>query len=260
MASHHQKQPTARYSRPDQNFPKVSRWDTFREVDAIQEFRRHWGDTLKANLAVAEIAVKIQRHVKKSDYDDLGLPCQYSWFRKLIKIGKHPNINDPEYRDILPDARRTLYQISLLGRNSVTGQDLFLEAFEEGIIHRHTTAKEVERWRKRKMECKSDLLIKLTVTEKKKLGRTEDKPDPEMLDRIISVFGRYADTAGYRVTVNEIISDRQDEARETQKKAKRNQTPAGVKKLRESMQGGDTHAMRRAASGEWDCEIYADSD
>lgn len=255
MASHRQKKPTARYSRPDENFARVSRRDTFREVDAIQEFKRHWGDTLDANLAVAEIALKIQRHVKKADYNDLGLPCQYSWFRKLVKIAKHRWINDPEYREILPDARRTLYQISLLGRNSVTGQDLFLEAFEEGIIHRHTTAKEVERWRKRKMECKSDLLIKLTVTEKKKLGRTEDKPDPEMLDRIISVFGRYADTAGYRVKVTEIISNRQDEARKAQQKARKHRTPAGVKKLRESMQGRDTHAMKRSTSDDgWESE------
>lgn len=90
---------------------QVARWDTTTLIQ-VKQIRQLWGDTLEKNLAVAQIVSQLR--LPKADYNHAGLPFQYSWFRKLIKIANHKEINDPQYRDILPDARRTLYAISKL--------------------------------------------------------------------------------------------------------------------------------------------------
>jgi len=168
----------------------VSRWDTT-TLRQITEIRKIWGDTLEKNLAVAQIVAKLR--LGKANYNNANLPFQFSWFCKLKKIAAHKEINDPQYREIMPDARRTLYQISRLNSK------LFLLALDEGMIHPRVTAEEIETWRKRKLGVPNCSPVKLTIT--RKVPREDEaEPDEEDRDMLISTFRADLEEVGFHLS------------------------------------------------------------
>jgi hypothetical protein len=175
----------------------VSRWDTH-TFDQVARIKRLWGDTLEKNLAVAKIVRELQ--ISKPDYDHACLPFQYSWFRKLKKIANHEKINDPQYRDILPDARRTLYAISRLDSK------LFAAALEDGMIHPRVTAEEIEQWRMRRLKAPEILPVKLTIRPKKTIKKQKygepdpEEPDEEERDILISQLRRDLNAIGWHLS------------------------------------------------------------
>jgi len=174
---------------------KVTRRVTPDFRDCVGEIRRLWGDTLDRNLEVAQIITQFQGTVSKAKFDDYGLPFGYSWFRRLLKIGRHGPINDETNRGSLPDARRTLHQISLLSDKQ------FKAAKAEGFIHRDVTATEVEQWRKRKAG-RPDQIFKYTITERRPSftdpGEKTPEPDEDRFNELTAAYREALWKIGYR--------------------------------------------------------------
>jgi hypothetical protein len=150
-------------------FPGQRRWETVAKMrvshrvtpdyseanELVTRIKHQWGDTREANLYVAQLI--IQLNPPKVGYDAFGLPFQYSWAKRLKKIGECRHLNDESYRDELPHARRTLYEIALLTERQ------FSEARDDGLIHDRVTAKEIELWRKRKLPRPSYFDVHLRI-------------------------------------------------------------------------------------------------
>jgi hypothetical protein len=122
----------------------------------------------------------------------------------LKKIAAHKEINDWQYREILPDARRTLYAISKLNSR------LFSLALQEGMIHPRVTAEEIEQWYRRKLGVREPHPLKLTIRPKKTLDQrgSEEEPDENERDKLVSKLRREMDAIGFSVSDRPIAEKR----------------------------------------------------
>lgn len=133
----------------------------------IRHIRDRWSDTLRTNLEIGECLIELGIRKKDWKLNFFDLPFGYSWGKRLIKIAKDQRIRDQI--GIMPDARNTLHQISLLNDRQ------FERALSQQVIRRNCTRQDIIDWRRLENGVKARVIDVITYEVEGEQSEPEEK-------------------------------------------------------------------------------------
>lgn len=115
-------------------------------VSYASQFKLHWNKTRDSIFAACDVLVKAEAELKKAkpkdweDFKDL-LPVSDKIITKLLIIGRHPRLRDPDIYNQLPPCYSIIYLIAALKQNDLEA------ALKEGQISTRMHRDEFIAWR-----------------------------------------------------------------------------------------------------------------